>query len=151
MGCWRQYHGGPATQIFLCEACERQGWGRTRLHDPNSMYDQLLDQVPQREPYCIMRGYLWNYDLLAALDEHAMLLESGHYDMPVCHLILDLLRVNEIRPELVRRIEAELSGFEQSALDRLRSVDPTLDQVVEDFHRAIEQECNRPDSDCPLQ
>ena len=117
------------------------------------MYDQLLDQVPQREPYCMMRVYLWNFNLLAALDEHAMLLESGHYDTTLRfgHLILDLLRVNEIRPELARRIEAEFSRFEQSALDRLRSVDPTLDQVVEDFHRAIEQECNRPDSDCPLQ
>jgi len=75
------------------------------------MYDQLLDQVPQREPYCMMRVYLWNFNLLAALDEHAMLLESGHYDTTLRfgHLILDLLRVNEIRPGLVRRIEAEFS------------------------------------------
>jgi len=88
------------------------------------MYDQLLDQVPQREPYCMMRVYLWNFNLLAALDEHAMLLESGHYDTTLRfgHLILDLLRVNEIRPELVRRIEAEFFlWIRRSSLDRLRS------------------------------
>ena len=82
------------------------------------MYDQLLHQVPLDEPYCMMRRYLWNYDLLAALDEHARLLDRRHYNMHVCHLILDLLRVNEIRPGMVRRIEAEFFAFQQWALDR---------------------------------
>ena len=91
---WREYHGGPAKQIFLCDACEGRGWGRQvpRIDSLyNSMRDQLPDQVARREEYRMIWQHLWDHELMAALDENARLLKNGDYNMLVCHMILVLL------------------------------------------------------------
>ena len=74
--------------------------------------------------------HLWDHELMAALDENARLLKNGDYNMLVCHMILELLRVNEIRRGLVHGMEVEFLRFEASAVDSARLVDPVLDVAL---------------------
>ena len=77
--------------------------------------------------------YLWALELMAARDENARLLKNGDYNMLFVHMILDLLRLNEIQGDLVHGIEVEFLRFERSALDRARVQNPEVDAAVKKF------------------
>ena len=111
---------------------------------------QLSEQVARRAEYRMICQHLWAHELMAALDENARLLKNGDYNMLVCHMILHLLRENEIRRGLVHGIEVEFLRFEASALDRARLADPKLDAALKQFQSAFLDEVILQDSDCSL-
>ena len=141
---WRHYRGGPDRQIFLCEQCLSDGWGR-QLPDEDTQVTlrSMLDSSRshhQSADVAAIHELLHAYDLLGALDANVGLLKKDEYDMAVCHAILLLMDTNQIREGLRRGVEAEFQHYERIGLERLRRNDPVLDQAFLNFQSAIEAE-----------
>ena len=86
----------------------------------------------------IIRGHLHSFDLLAALDANAKLLEAGTYNLAVCHTILLLLEVNEVRVGVRRGVETQFLQFEGRTIERYRQEFPEFNQALLNFWGAWE-------------
>jgi len=138
---WRHYHGGPGRQIFFCTQCLRGGWGRKQPGDADAeLLTSLLNSLAEHPgaDIAIIRGHLHSFDLLAALDANAKLLEAGTYNLAVCHTILLLLEVNEVRVGVRRGVETQFLQFEGRTIERYRQEFPEFNQALLNFWGAWE-------------